>query len=278
MLKTVDTYDSWSAQLLQAALPVVRKAIGTPCAKVLAALSGMVQKAAATKKTAPADVGMVQDAVGALRSLEVESITVAIRLLGESERLVRDAEREIQESIAEAKPATDAATSGDENGKSGDGDGELSEDDEDMSGLMAVDMIAKPLVELVGLCVQTIEVSKQVVASWTAQHDAVLHTLITCAQAASTCIDSATCSAYEAEPKALMGHAASLSKVLCKVVEVLRQRCGVIQGHAAADRLATIEKSVESNFAALKAACEAAEEEERQEETSQKALGALSIS
>ena len=241
----------------------------------------MVQKAAATKKTAPADVGIVQDAVDALRSLVVESKAVATRLLGESARLARDAEREIQESIAEAKASPLGGASAHDTDEKGEDD-EGEEEEEEEGGLLGLDSIAMPLSELVSMGAQTIEASKDVIAatpsaSWTPQHDAVLHSLITCGQAASTCIDSAACAAYEADAKALMGHVKSLSKVLLKLVEVLRQRCGVVEGHTAAGRLASIEASIERNLAALKVACAAAADDD-DEQDHQKALAAMTIS
>jgi hypothetical protein len=244
-------------------------------------LSNMVQKAAATKKTAPADVGIVQDAVDALRSLVVESKAVATRLLGESARLARDAEREIQESIAEAKASPLGGASAHDTDEKGEDDEGEEEEEEEEGGLLGLDSIAMPLSELVSMGAQTIEASKDVIAatpsaSWTPQHDAVLHSLITCGQAASTCIDSAACAAYEADAKALMGHVTSLSKVLLKLVEVLRQRCGVVEGHTAAGRLASIEASVERNLAALKVACAAAADDDEQDH--QKALAAMTIS
>jgi hypothetical protein len=282
LLKVADTYVSWSAQLLQAALPVARKAAGPPCARVMKSLSNMVQKAAATKKTAPADVGIVQDAVDALRSLVVESKAVATRLLGESARLARDAEREIQESIAEAKASPLGGASAHDTDEKGEDDEGEEEEEEEEGGLLGLDSIAMPLSELVSMGAQTIEASKDVIAatpsaSWTPQHDAVLHSLITCGQAASTCIDSAACAAYEADAKALMGHVTSLSKVLLKLVEVLRQRCGVVEGHTAAGRLASIEASIERNLAALKVACAAAADDD-DEQDHQKALAAMTIS
>lgn len=153
-------------------------------------------------------------------------------------------------------------------------------EEEEEGGLLGLDSIAMPLSELVGVGAQTIEVSKDVLAATpsASQHDAVLYSLITCAQAASTCVDSAACAAYEAEPKTLFGHATSLSKVLLKLVEVLRQRCGVIQGHAAASRLSSIEASIERNLAALKVACAAAAGDVEQDKHNQKALEAMAIS
>ena len=141
------------------------------------------------------------------------------------------------------------------------------EDDDDEAGLLAVSAIASPLETLVDAGARTIEISADVVcaapaASWTPQRDPVLNMLITCAQATSTCIDSAVASAYEVEPKALAGHAGSLCKVLKRMYGVLRERCGV-EGHAASERLATLEPAVERELAALQAACAAEEASEQ---------------
>lgn len=273
LIKAVDTYDSWVSALLQAVLPVVRKSIGQPCAMVLKALAGVVQKAATTGKSVASDTGKVQEAVDAIRKLEIASSVVAARLLRESARLARDALRELKEVVADVKKSAAAGKEGGERRANGDGaddeddEDEGDEEEDDEAGLLAVSAIASPLETIVDAGAQTIEISADVVcaapaASWTPQRDPVLNMLITCAQATSTCIDSAVASAYEVEPKALAGHAGSLCKVLKRMYGVLRERCGV-EGHAASERLATLELAVECELAALQAACAAEEASEQ---------------
>ena len=166
LIKAVDTYDSWVSALLQAVLPVVRKSIGQPCAMVLKALAGVVQKAATTGKSVASDTGKVQEAVDAIRKLEIASSVVAARLLRESARLARDALRELKEVVADVKKSAAAGKEGGERRANGDGaddeDDEDEEDEEEDDELgCCISAIASPLETIVDAGAQTINLRRR---------------------------------------------------------------------------------------------------------------------
>ena len=252
LAKAVELYDSWVGSLLQTALPFVRKAAGAPCALVLQALGAVLQKAAARTLQA-ADVGRVQEAVEAIKRLETKSVVVARQLLTQSAKLCADALREVHESIAEAK------TSGGGAGKLGaadeadeDEDADADAEEEEEAELLGSDAIGGPLESLIGSCAGMVDLACEAGVLQGAS-DKVLPLLITCAQATSTCIDSAVASAYEEDAAALSSHAQALGKIASRLHDALRDRCGVDAAHEA--RRAALQAAMDAQLPMLVAAC-----------------------
>jgi hypothetical protein len=261
--KAITMYDSWVGTLLTLALPAVRKAAGGPCCLVLQSLSALVSKAVQGKAQAP-DVGKLQEAVDALTKLQTSAAATAAKLLRESARLAADALREVKEAIAEAK----GEGSGGGFGMMDDDEEEDGEDDDEE--LLADASISGPLEKLVSSAHELLLCTTDEGLKAPGASNATLSMLITCGQAASTCLDSTVACAHEDDVKGLAAHAASLHKVLTKLHGILSQRCGMEQ-HERRLRLAA---AFEVALAELTAACKKVETGGATAE----AVGAMAIS
>ena len=236
LIKAIEMYDSWVGALLSASLPVVRKAAGGPCCLVLQTLSSLISRAVNGQAVAH-DVGRIQAAVDELPKLQTSGARTAEKLVREAAQLVNDALREVREAVAEAN--------------NGHRDEEEDEDeDDDEEELLASEAISAPLDQLVSDAVDALILAAD--EGLAAASNATLALLITCAQAASTCVDSSVASAHEDDVAGVSAHARSLAKVLKKMLQILAAQCA-LEAHPTHVRLAgTIDKSL----AELTAACE----------------------
>ena len=247
--KLVEVYDSWVGQLLTNALPIVRKAAAKECAKVLEALGVLLKKASAGEALA-SDAGRVQEAADALPKLETSGVAIAHKLLHDQVRLCADVEEELKESIEESKAHTQEEEEEDEDEEDMGGAGEM------VSELLKTSELAAALQGLVsGARLSLLMAADE---GTTPATDAALNMLITCAKAASTCIDATVASAYEDDADALGKHAQSLLKVLKKLHDVLKERCGLKDN----ERRAKLEADLDSAAATLVGACTTAAAED----------------
>ena len=268
LVSAVEMYDSWVGTLLTVALPAVRKAVGGQLCLVLESLHNVVRKVIQHGEATASDVGRVQAAVDALPALQTSARDTATKLLGEAKLLAADALREVREAIAEGKAS--GAAKGEEDDEE---EGDEEEEEEEEPEFFAIAAVATPAEQLVAAAVETLHVAHDDGLRSGGGDDTTLTMLITCAQAASTCIDSTVACAYDGDVPGVAKNAASLGKVMGKLIGVLGRRCG-LQDDARCSRLSA---TLDASLAELTSACAALEEQEKQQ-AAVKGVAALSIS
>merc|ERR1712146_442153 len=98
--KTLALYDSWARALLSVILPVARKPVGTACCAVLQAVITLTTRASTPDLLQASDVGHLQEAVAALKTLETSGAACCKRIVRDNKAMMADALRELRESIA----------------------------------------------------------------------------------------------------------------------------------------------------------------------------------
>jgi hypothetical protein len=252
--KAIELYDSWVGSLLTAVLPVVRKSIGTPCANVLLVLDSLVAKAAAPGGANASDVGQLTHVVDALAKLLTSSAAATAQAVGENVRLISDATSELHESITESRAAR--ATLGQQ--QVGDVEEEDEDDDEreeDVSELLMAEAIAGPLARFIAGAGASVKLAGDAAMLGRVSSDATLAMLITCAQASSNGVDATVCATYEDDAPSVAAHATSLMKVLRKLHQLLRERCGIDAASELGEKLVALEGALEAECTALGTAC-----------------------
>jgi hypothetical protein len=208
--KAIVTFDSWARALLSVMLPAARKRVCTACWRVLQGVLTILERSSKAS-VQPSDVGLVEEAVRALATLEVSGAGACKQALQNASRLVADALRELRESVDEA-----LAEAADEEGNAF----------EDEATVLTDSAVTTPLIALLQGTLDSLALATTTALDQAAP-DLALNPLITCAQAMAAQVDTLVSACDDEELEAVLEHAAALGKLLGKLHSVLADQCAL---------------------------------------------------
>ena len=208
--KAIVTFDSWARALLSVMLPAARKRVCTACWRVLQGVLTIIERSSKAS-VQPSDVGLVEEAVSALATLEVSGAGACKQALQNASRLVADALRELRESVDEA-----LAEAADEEGSAF----------EDEATVLTDSAVTTPLIALVQGTLDSLALATSTALDQAAS-ELALNPLITCAQAMAAQVDTLVSACDDEELEAVLEHASSLGKLLSKLHSVLADQCAL---------------------------------------------------